>query len=121
MRLNKPQAKVFDHLRQFRSRPPSFANQLRRYWWLYLLLLLFAAGTVALGYAMKSDFVSGFGVGVVLAIIMKDEAGTRQFAILWPALEAVYDWTKIDQLLEERRIRLAQSQSPSRSATDPKA
>src|SRR5262245_11144054 len=98
MRLNKPQAKAFEQFRKFRVEPLSYANYLQRTWWFYLFILVLGIAGVGIGFAVDQAWMCGVIAGMVIGIALRDEALVRSARLTWPALEAVLDWDKIDQL-----------------------
>ncbi len=108
MRLNKPQAQIFENWRRFRISPPRNADYFRAVWRRYLLFVIVLLPLAALGFAMGNPWVSAFVAGAFFGVVVTNESDFRRFRQLWPALEAVLDWNKIDQLLQERINRLNQ-------------
>lgn len=100
MQLTKLQAKALTNFRTFRNDAPTFANQMRRAWWFYLMIAVMALGCAAIGYFLEQPWVGGLGIGMALGIYFRDDANVHRFSLLWPALAEVIDWAKLDQLLE---------------------
>jgi hypothetical protein len=112
MRINKPQASLFELYRRFRTSPPRYADFFRAAWLKYLLhAVAVVAPAIAIAFAAGWPSITAFAVGLVVGVALNDESGFRQLLQLWPAIEAVLDWNKIDQLLEERSNRLRQAKS----------
>jgi hypothetical protein len=119
MQINKPQAALLEIYRRFRTSPPGYADFFRTAWLKYLLLAVaVVAPSVAIAFAAGWPSIAAFAVGMVFGVALNDESGFRQLLRLWPAIEAVLDWNKIDQLLEERTNRLRQAKSATEPAPD---
>lgn len=66
---------------------------------IYLLLLLVFAIVAALFYAAAGTLGASFA-GVALAVmVLRDIGYYRRSVAIWPALQRVLDWTKVEQLL----------------------
>lgn len=121
MRLNKPQALALEEFRRYRSKQPSYVGYLRKNWWRYLIFVILFLLFALLGFAMGDSWVVAFVAGLLFGIVMVEESNVRHFRRLWPAMAAVLDWERIDQLLEERINRLRQSKSAGPSPKDESA
>lgn len=111
MEINKPQAAVFEQYKQFRSMPPTYGFFVRKSLARYLVFGTAAAVSAAIGIALNFHLLTGFVVGAFYTLLVLDESNFRTFRRLWPALEAVIAWDRVDDLLERRRHRIAKPES----------
>ena len=99
MDLTKVQRRNLELYAHYRSTTPSvwrlFRLNLRRYLVFgALLILLYALGPVG-----GTDFLAWLASGMLLGLLLRDLATFRRFVHIWPALEAVLDWERVERLL----------------------
>lgn len=72
-----------------------------RYWWRYLLALV--VGVAAPAVLFGNSPITFLLAGLTLGVVTRDLSRYRAMAGIWPAIEAVFDWDKIDALLAGRQ------------------
>ena len=104
--LNAKQIAVLQSYRLYRTQPPTFTS-LTKLWFrtnaIRLLVAFFLIWTQLQSSA--SSRYSMLAIGFLWGSIFRSFFTSRQFVTVWPALAAVLDWNRVDQILATVRVQ----------------
>jgi hypothetical protein len=105
MPLSTLHRRALANYREYRSKGgPTMLGLVRKSLKQYLTILILCAaavGVVALHNDRASLIVNGFLIGgVYLGYVARDIGTNHAFIRLWPLLDQVFDWRRIDELLD---------------------
>lgn len=100
MKLTLLQRKILERYRQFRDQPPTLGRLVTLSLVNHILLIMVCGAAIACFAVVIAD-VSGmiFFVGLGMGAICRDIGLFRRTALAWPALHAIIDWKKLDEIL----------------------
>lgn len=100
MKLSPAQRKTLQSYQALRAHGGSIRGQLRFNRGIYLYLLIVALLLVPLGFLL-GDGAGFLAMGAILGLLMRDFRFYRRTKQVWPAVEAVLDWPRIQELLND--------------------
>lgn len=99
MQITRTQRKSLENLQNLRNDGPSVVSQMRRNAGVFISLLIGALVLVPIGF-MVDAWIGTFTIGLFVGTLVRDIRGFRQWNRLWPVMEQVMDWKRIEELLD---------------------
>jgi hypothetical protein len=101
MHMTKYQRRTLDLYREMHTTFPTMGKTLvriaRRFWWFVLL-----CGAVSfLAYWNGWSLLSVAVLGYLFGLVRRDITHARYTIHIWPVVDAITDWQRVDQLLED--------------------
>ena len=100
-RLTALERKLLVTYRAWHDRPPTLLRMVGMNWKPFLFLLVYGLGSFALCVSFHIPNVGYLVLGFVCGAILRDLGTFRRLYKLWPFLDEVLNWRRIDQLLDD--------------------
>ena len=101
MNLSPLQRKTLELYQNLQHSPPTVSRLLALTARNYLRLLLVIGAGIVLMLSLRAPAFSLILVGMLIGVLSRDLGAFRKTVRVWPALVAVLDWNRIDQLLAD--------------------
>ena len=82
---------------------PTVANYFRKSIRVHLILVALCGGAAGLFWSEGSDEAALAFLGILFGSLLRDYAWFRASVKLWPTINALMDWERIEQVLEESK------------------
>ncbi len=111
--LTNRERKFLDIYRRNHNDPPTFLGMVGRLFFRspYLLAQSLLWGTAYLFDAVDPR-TAGIVVGISLGILIRDLAQFVRFVHIWPLIDSMIDWTKVDELSQLGSLSEANGPTP---------
>lgn len=111
--LSPTQRKYLSSWRAFHDKPPTIAELIRLNVRRFLILSICLVGPSVMAVYDRSYVVAAMGLGVFFGILLRDFGAFRTTVYLWPALNNVVDWNRLNELLDEEKPPVPHGSSPN--------
>jgi hypothetical protein len=95
--MTPPQRRSLQLYLHFREQPMTVASLLWANRRIYLILLLLFGAMAAFAYSTFGSTGAAFLAVAFTVVLLRDIAHCRRSAAIWPVLQQVLDWKKIEQ------------------------
>ena len=101
MQLSRLQRRVLESYQEFHGEPPTIGKLISRSLVAHIAMLMGIGALLAIALAADLKYVAAGIAGAVIGVLSRDLCIFMRSVRIWPVLESVIDWEKVDELLDD--------------------
>ena len=100
MKLSRLQRKVLSNYQIFHASPPTIAKLMSMSIVAHIAMLMCIGTALALAIAANEKYMAAAIAGSVVGALSRDLGVFIRIVRVWPVLNSIIDWNKVDSLLD---------------------